>query len=161
MQRGGEPAVVQLQSGEPAALVLPGVDLEGTGAAGPVPPFHHGGQPRPDAPDPGPLPQRLLRRFYRRFVLGEWTAAQGRVYDFFDRDRDSVPVPEGDFQEWRISVDYGTANPASFGLWGRQGEIWYRVGSSTTTPAGRDGRRQTRSMSGTCGSWRRAGRSQE
>ena len=66
--------------------------------------------------------------FYRRFVLGEWTAAQGRVYDFFDRDRDSVPVPEGDFQEWRISVDYGTANPASFGLWGRQGEIWYRVG---------------------------------
>ena len=66
--------------------------------------------------------------FYRRFVLGEWTAAQGRVYDFFDRARDSVPVPEGDFQEWRISVDYGTANPASFGLWGRQGEIWYRVG---------------------------------
>ena len=66
--------------------------------------------------------------FYRRFVLGEWTAAQGRVYDFFDRDRDSVPVPEGDFQEWRISVDYGTANLASFGLWGRQGEIWYRVG---------------------------------
>ena len=59
--------------------------------------------------------------FYRRFVLGEWTAAQGRVYDFFDRDRDSAPVPEGDFQEWRISVDYGTANPASFGLWGRQG----------------------------------------
>lgn len=37
-------------------------------------------------------------------------------------------MPEGDFQEWRISVDYGTANPASFGLWGRQGEIWYRVG---------------------------------
>ena len=66
--------------------------------------------------------------FYRRFVLGEWTAAQGRGYDFFDRDRDSAPVPEGDFQEWRISVDYGTANPASFGLWGRQGEIWYRVG---------------------------------
>ena len=120
--------MVQLQSGEPSALVLPGVDLEGAGTAGPVPSFHHGGQPRPVAPDPGPLPQRLLRRFYRRFVLGEWTAAQGRVYDFFDRDRDSVPVPEGDFQEWRISVDYGTANPASFGLWGRQGEIWYRVG---------------------------------
>ena len=66
--------------------------------------------------------------FYRRFVLGEWTAAQGRVYDFFDRERDSVPVPAGPFREWRISVDYGTANPASFGLWGRQGETWYRVG---------------------------------
>ena len=65
--------------------------------------------------------------FYRRFVLGEWTAAQGRVYDFFDRERDCAPVPAGPFQEWRISVDYGTANPASFGLWGRMEETWYRV----------------------------------
>ena len=65
--------------------------------------------------------------FYRRFVLGEWTAAQGRVYDFFDRERDAAPVPEGPFQAWRISVDYGTVNPASFGLWGRKGETWYRV----------------------------------
>ena len=53
--------------------------------------------------------------FYRRFVLGEWTAAQGLVYDFFDRQRDTVPAPEGPFRQWRISVDYGTANPASFG----------------------------------------------
>ena len=30
--------------------------------------------------------------FYRRFVLGEWTAAQGRVYDFFDRDRDKMCI---------------------------------------------------------------------
>ncbi len=65
--------------------------------------------------------------FYRRFVLGEWTAAQGLVYDFFDRRRDAVEAPAGPFAEWRISVDYGTANPASFGLWGRQGETWYRV----------------------------------
>ena len=49
------------------------------------------------------------------------------VYDFFDRERDAVEVPEGSFDEWRISVDYGTANPASFGLWGRKGGIWYRV----------------------------------
>ena len=65
--------------------------------------------------------------FYRRFVLGEWIAAQGLVYDFFDRTRDAAPVPEGDFRAWRISVDYGTANPASFGLWGRKGDVWYRV----------------------------------
>lgn len=65
--------------------------------------------------------------FYRRFVLGEWTSAQGLVYDFFDRTRDAVPVPEGNFREWRISVDYGTANPASFGLWGLRDNIWYRV----------------------------------
>ena len=65
--------------------------------------------------------------FYRRFVLGEWTAAQGLVYDFFDRERDAADVPEGPFEEWRISVDYGTANPASFGLWGRKDIVWYRV----------------------------------
>lgn len=65
--------------------------------------------------------------FYRRFVLGEWTAAQGLVYDFFDRARDAPEPPEGPFEEWRISVDYGTANPASFGLWGKQGTTWYRT----------------------------------
>ena len=66
--------------------------------------------------------------FYRRFVLGEWTAAQGLVYDFFDPNRDAVDPPEGDFSRWRVSVDYGTANPASFGLWGECGNVWYRVG---------------------------------
>jgi len=65
--------------------------------------------------------------FYRRFILGEWTAAQGLVYDFFRPERDAVPVPEGGFEAWRISVDYGTSNPASFGLWGRKDGCWYRV----------------------------------
>ena len=66
--------------------------------------------------------------FSRRFVRGEWTAAQGRVYDFFNQERDAVPAPEGPYRAWRISVDYGTANPASFGLWGLLDGTWYRVG---------------------------------
>ena len=65
--------------------------------------------------------------FYRRFVLGEWTAAEGLVYDFFQRERDSVPAPQEGFSAWRISVDYGTTNPASFGLWGELEGVWYRV----------------------------------
>lgn len=65
--------------------------------------------------------------FYRRFILGEWTAAKGLVYDFFDRERDTQPVPEGELEEYVISVDYGTANPCSFGLWGRKEGVWYRV----------------------------------
>jgi len=65
--------------------------------------------------------------FYRRFVLGEWTAAQGLVYDFFDPARDAPDAPAGPFTEWRISVDYGTSNPSSFGLWGQYGGAWYRV----------------------------------
>ena len=60
-------------------------------------------------------------------ALPIWTAAQGLVYDFFDRERDAADVPEGSFEEWRISVDYGTANPASFGLWGKKNAVWYRV----------------------------------
>ena len=65
--------------------------------------------------------------FYRRFVLGEWAAAQGLVYDFFDPAGDAAPVPEGPFGRWRVSVDYGTVNPLSMGLWGERDGVWYRV----------------------------------
>lgn len=64
--------------------------------------------------------------FYRRFVLGQWVAAEGRVYDFFD-PADAPPPPTGELEQWYISCDYGTVNPASFGLWGRQAGVWYRV----------------------------------
>ena len=80
------------------------------------------------------LSPRVIRRyarsfsgtFYRRFVLGEWVAAEGRVYDFFDESF-VKPAPEGEMEQWRISCDYGTVNPASFGLWGRRNGVWYRV----------------------------------
>ncbi|MCB6900428.1 PBSX family phage terminase large subunit [bacterium 210917-DFI.7.65] len=65
--------------------------------------------------------------FYRRFVLGEWTRAQGLVYDFFDRERDCAAPVDEPCEAYAVSVDYGTANPASFGLWGRRGTVWYRI----------------------------------
>ena len=37
------------------------------------------------------------------------------------------PVPDGPFDRWYISCDYGTVNPTSMGLWGRCQGIWYRV----------------------------------
>lgn len=64
--------------------------------------------------------------FYERFVLGRWTAADGRVYDFYDVSR-AAAVPEGPWEQWYISCDYGTVNPASFGLWGKKGGVWYRT----------------------------------
>ena len=64
--------------------------------------------------------------FYRRFILGQWAQAEGRVYDFFGPDMVN-PVPEGAFEKWYISCDYGTVNPTSMGLWGLQKGIWYRV----------------------------------
>ena len=64
--------------------------------------------------------------FYRRFILGQWCQAEGRVYDFFDT-ANVRPAPEGKFEQWVISCDYGTVNPASFGLWGKQNGVWYRT----------------------------------
>jgi PBSX family phage terminase large subunit len=65
--------------------------------------------------------------FYRRFILGEWTAAEGLVYDFFDESY-VKPVPGGGFSKWCVSVDYGTRNPTSMGLWGlHEDGVWYRV----------------------------------
>lgn len=65
--------------------------------------------------------------FYRRFVLGEWTAAQGLIYDFFSPEEYCRAVPEEPWERVRVSVDYGTVNPTSFGLWALCGGVWYRV----------------------------------
>lgn len=64
--------------------------------------------------------------FYRRFVLGEWAQAEGMVYDFFEPEM-AKPVPGGEFSKWYVSCDYGTVNPTSMGLWGKQNGVWYRV----------------------------------
>ena len=77
--------------------------------------------------------------FYRRFILGQWCQAEGRVYDFFDTA--SVrSAPGGVFEQWVISCDYGTVNPASFGLWGKQNSVWYRTESFILTRGARGGR---------------------
>ena len=63
--------------------------------------------------------------FYRRFILGQWAQAEGRVYDFFSAEM-LGKAPEN-CDQWYISCDYGTVNPTSMGLWGRWEGIWYRV----------------------------------
>ena len=63
--------------------------------------------------------------FYRRYVLGQWVQAEGRVYDFFTPEM--VKKSPEHCDKWYISCDYGTVNPMSMGLWGRSGGVWYRV----------------------------------
>ena len=63
--------------------------------------------------------------FYQRFVEGKWVAAQGLVYPFAQELL--CDVPEGPFEDWAVSCDYGTVNPSSFGLWGQKEGVWYRV----------------------------------
>ena len=52
--------------------------------------------------------------FYQRYILGKWILAEGLVYDFGeDNIVDEIPSNG----EYYISIDYGTMNPFSAGLW--------------------------------------------
>ena len=56
--------------------------------------------------------------FYQRYILGEWKQAEGRVYASFDPDvHVTRDFPHGATDAFYISIDYGTANPFSAGLW--------------------------------------------
>lgn len=82
------------------------------------------------------LPDEMLRRyrtlytgtFYERFVEGKWVCAQGAVYPFMSQGGMFCDIPSGPFERYAVSCDYGTKNPASFGLWGERGDTWYRIG---------------------------------
>lgn len=65
--------------------------------------------------------------FYRRFIKGEWTAVSGAVYPFMDKEESFCEVPSLPFEDYAVSCDYGTVNPASFGLWGLKSGVWYRI----------------------------------
>jgi len=53
--------------------------------------------------------------FYRRYVLGQWCVAEGLVYDFSPEKHITQLAPSRG--RYYISVDYGTRNPFSAGLW--------------------------------------------
>lgn len=80
------------------------------------------------------LPKQIIQRyekmysgaFYERFVLGKWSAVYGAVYPFLDSTW-YCAVPREGFSKFAVSCDYGTVNPASFGLWGLRGNVWYRI----------------------------------
>jgi PBSX family phage terminase large subunit len=65
--------------------------------------------------------------FYSRFILGEWTRAEGLIYSLFDVDKHVVPTIDRAYSKYQVSVDYGTKDPHSMGLWGLCDGIWYRV----------------------------------
>ncbi len=64
--------------------------------------------------------------FYRRFILGQWVQAEGRVYDFFGPEMIGT-APAEPMEKYYISCDYGTVNPTSMGLWGLKKGVWYRI----------------------------------
>ena len=63
--------------------------------------------------------------YYGRYIQGEWTLAEGLIYpmhsDAICEPPDCVP------EQYVLSIDYGTQNAFSAGLWALYGGIWYRV----------------------------------
>lgn len=64
--------------------------------------------------------------YYDRYILGLWALAEGLVYPMFDKDK-HVASEAPEKGEWYISVDYGTENPFSAGLWCVAGKTAVRV----------------------------------
>lgn len=62
--------------------------------------------------------------FYDRYILGEWVLAEGLIYRVEENSIvDAIP----DSGEYYISVDYGTLNPFSAGLWCWDGKTATRI----------------------------------
>lgn len=63
--------------------------------------------------------------YYGRYIEGEWTLAEGLIYPMYqDAIVDSV---EGEISDYSLSIDYGTMNAFSAGLWGKSDGVWYRL----------------------------------
>lgn len=70
--------------------------------------------------------------FFKRYILGIWCVAEGLVYSMFDEDKHVTDKRMKGAHEYVVSVDYGTVNPFSCGLWAfdgrrsiREQEIYY------------------------------------
>ena len=62
------------------------------------------------------LKKEYVGVFYDRFIKGEWVLAEGRVYPGFSEiDNVTENIPKDG--TYYISIDYGTLNPFSAGLW--------------------------------------------
>ena len=56
--------------------------------------------------------------FYDRYIRGLWVLAEGIVYQMFDKNRHIIRNYTPSNQAfYYISIDYGTLNPCSMGLW--------------------------------------------
>ena len=65
--------------------------------------------------------------FYKRYILGLWVMAEGIIYDMFDELKHKVKAIVRPYEEYYVSIDYGTQNPTVFLLWGKYKNKWYAV----------------------------------
>ncbi len=56
--------------------------------------------------------------YYDRYILGNWALAEGLVFPMFSAERHVISHAEKHYDEYHISIDYGTQNPCAMLLWG-------------------------------------------
>lgn len=79
--------------------------------------------------------------FFQRYILGLWVLAEGIIYDMFNKEEHVVPTIERQYEKYYVSIDYGTQNPTTFGLWGLFQGVWYKV--KEYHHSGREGQQKT------------------
>ncbi len=86
----------------------------------------------PDNPSLSPSYVEAISReftglWHRRFILGDWVAAEGAVYDGWDPDRHVIPIAALPAMQRMIAVgiDHGTTNPSAGILLGLSGGRLY------------------------------------
>lgn len=60
--------------------------------------------------------------FFKRFIEGIWCVADGLVYSMFDEDKHVIHGECPFSPMHHVSIDYGTVNPFSAGMWGFDGK---------------------------------------
>ena len=66
--------------------------------------------------------------FYDRYIKGLWVLAEGLVYPMFDKSKHVLEsYQSSSFTEYYISIDYGTLNPCSMGLWAVENDKAARI----------------------------------
>lgn len=92
--------------------------------------------------DDGVLPEDVVTNlkmeyagtvYYDRYILGNWAIANGLVYPFFAADPDRYIYSgqtDGMMGTFYVSIDYGTHNPCSMGLWCVGHDRAIRIGES-------------------------------
>lgn len=62
--------------------------------------------------------------YYKRYILGEWSLAEGMIYPSYSSALETPFTPP----RWRdvfISIDYGTQNAFAALLWGKSEGVWH------------------------------------
>ena len=62
--------------------------------------------------------------FYRRYILGEWVAAEGIIYDMFSENRHVTKEKYKPVGDVYVSCDYGIQNATVFLMWAKIKGIW-------------------------------------